>query len=63
MFTLYYTFIMYSCFMSIHEFVYISLTLQVYNPDFRLQLKQTPTGMFPVSVLKQFGNFPRKDLK
>ena len=54
---------MYSCFTNIHEFVYISQALQVCNPDFQLQLKQIPTGMFPVSVLKQFGNFPRKDLK
>ena len=37
--------------------------LQVYNPDFRLQSKQIPTKMFPVSVLKEVGNFPRKGLK
>ena len=43
--------------------MYIPLTLQAYNSNFRLQLKQIPTGIFPVGVLKQFENFPRKDLK
>ena len=43
--------------------MYIALTLQAYNSNFLLQLKQIPTGMSPVGVLKEFGNFPRKYLK
>ena len=43
---------MYFCFTNKHKYVCIPLTLQVYNPDFRLQLKQIPTKMLPVTVLK-----------
>ena len=38
------------CFPNIHKCMYISIKLQVYNPDFRLQPKQIPTKMFPVTV-------------
>ena len=38
------------CFPNIHKCMYIFKKLQLYNPDFQLQLKQIPTKMFPVTT-------------